>query len=389
MNASPTPTRAAIVTPKGRGAVACIAVAGPQAIAVVESLFRSASTRRVADQPLERILYGTWASTGEEIIVVRRSESNIEVHCHGGAAAAEAILASLAAAGSATVEWPEFIASAESSPIRAAAQVALAACTTQRTATILLDQYRGALDNTIKRVIKQLASGAMAHAVTGLNELLTWADFGQHLTTPWRVVIAGPPNAGKSTLINALVGYERAIVFDQPGTTRDVVTAGAAIDGWPIELADTAGLRNGGDTLEQAGAVRARDALQSADLAILVFDITQPWSQADKCLAGEHPNALVVYNKCDLLADERPVTQRPAHGLAGLLASAKTGMNLPILCQHIARKLVPRIPAAGSAIPFTAEQTAAIRSALACAEAGQSHEPTSILARLVATERPQ
>jgi tRNA modification GTPase len=368
--------------------VACIAVIGPQAVATVESLFRSAGGRRASDQSLDLILYGTWAPTGEEVIIVRRDESNIEVHCHGGAAAAEAILASLAAAGCAIIQWQEFIASQELSPIRAAARIALASCATQRTATILLDQYRGALEGAIKRVTEQLTRSHPALAVTELRELLTWTDFGQHLSTPWRVVIVGPPNVGKSTLINALVGYERAIVFDQPGTTRDVVTAGAAIDGWPIELADTAGLRSGGDTLEQEGARRARAALQSADQAILVFDITQAWSQEDERLASELPGALIVYNKCDLLADEK-ATQPAADRPGGLLASAKTGLHLPVLYEQIARRLVPCVPVAGSAIPFTAEQAAGIRSALAYVEDGHYPEAMAILARLVATEHPR
>jgi tRNA modification GTPase len=312
----------------------------------------------------------------------------MEVHCHGGAAAAESILASLAAAGCAIVPWQELIASEELSSIRAAARIALAECTTQRTAIVLLDQYRGALAGAIQRVTEQLTSGEPALAVAELRELVSWADFGRHLTSPWRLVIAGPPNVGKSTLINALVGYERAIVFDQPGTTRDVVTAGAAIDGWPIELADTAGLRAGGDALEQAGATRAREALQSADLAILVFDVTHPWSPENERLASEHQGALVVYNKCDLLRDEILATQPAADRPSGLLASAKSGLNLPLLCEQITRQLVPRVPPAGAAIPFTAEQAAAIRSALGCAEAGQGAEAAAILARLVATERP-
>ena len=80
-------------------------------------------------------------------------------------------------------------------------------------------------------------------AAARIREWLAWEDFGLHLTRPWNVVLAGRPNVGKSSLINALLGYTRSIVFDQPGTTRDVVTAATAIDGWPIELSDTAGLR--------------------------------------------------------------------------------------------------------------------------------------------------
>ncbi len=95
--------------------------------------------------------------------------------------------------------------------------------------------------------------------VAHLDAVLRWTDLGTHLATPWRVVLAGAPNVGKSSLINALLGYGRAIVFDQPGTTRDVVTADAAIEGWPITLADTAGLHDASDATESAGiALRGR-----------------------------------------------------------------------------------------------------------------------------------
>jgi tRNA modification GTPase len=389
MSSSFTPTRAALVTPVGRGAVACVSVAGPQAVAAVESLFHSSSGRRPAEQPLNRILFGSWATTGEEIIVVRRSESSIEVHCHGGAAAAEAILASLSAAGCTILPWQEFIAGEEPSRIRAAARIALAACATRRTATILLDQYRGALDKAIERVISQLHAGESAMAIAELRELSAWTSFGRHLTSPWRVVIAGPPNVGKSTLINALVGYERAIVFDQPGTTRDVVTAGVAIDGWPIELADTAGLRDGGDALEQSGAVRAREAIMSADLVILVLDVTQSGSPQNQNLVREHPGALVVYNKCDLLPANSAAPQIPAGFPTGLLASAKTGRNLSALCENISQRLVPRVPPAETAIAFTVEQSDAIQYALTDAQAGDFNEAIANLASLVAAKHPQ
>jgi tRNA modification GTPase len=89
------------------------------------------------------------------------------------------------------------------------------------------------------------------------------------------VVIAGPPNVGKSSLINALLGYQRAIVFDQPGTTRDVLTATTAIDGWPVELADTAGIREGDDAIETEGVARALAEIRAADLVVEVWDASQ------------------------------------------------------------------------------------------------------------------
>ena len=105
-----------------------------------------------------------------------------------------------------------------------------------------------------------------------LDAVLAYRHVGTHLTTPWRVVLTGRTNVGKSSLINALAGFERAIVSHQPGTTRDVVTTVTAIDGWPVQLADTAGLRISDDELETAGVRLAVETVQSADLIIAVED---------------------------------------------------------------------------------------------------------------------
>src|SRR4029079_15424602 len=152
------------------------------------------------------------------------------------------------------------------------------------------------------------------------------------------------PNVGKSTLVNALVGYERAIVFDQPGTTRDLVSAVTALDGWPIELTDTAGLRKSDQALEQEGIVRAKAEMQVADLVLLVFDATQAWSRNDETLVQEWSNALVVYNKCDLLAARADGTDARDGGPTGLLTSAKTGVNIAELIGRIVMRLVPAAP---------------------------------------------
>src|SRR4029453_4311997 len=128
-------------------------------------------------------------------------ENRVEIHCHGGAAALEAILDSLARAGCEMVSWQSFVATDDCSPIRTAAQVALANCSTERAAAILLDQYYGALDGSLVQVIALLKQDDTVAAMARLRELLSWADVGLHLTRPWRVVIAGPPNAGKSTLL--------------------------------------------------------------------------------------------------------------------------------------------------------------------------------------------
>src|SRR4029453_3197945 len=100
-----------------------------------------------------------------------------------------------------------------------------------------------ALGGAVRQVVAEITREDWSDAVELLGAVLEFAELGQHLTAPWRVVLAGPPNVGKSSLINALAGYQRTIVSHVPGTTRDVVTTTTAIDGWPVELADTAGLR--------------------------------------------------------------------------------------------------------------------------------------------------
>ena len=153
------------------------------------------------------------------------------------------------------------------SPIRAAALLDLTRAPTLRTAEILLEQTQGALDRELSRLIEEIR-GPHHLALEHLDRLIAHGQVGVRLTTGWRVVIAGRPNVGKSRLLNALAGYQRAIVDPTPGTTRDLVTALTAFDGWPVELVDTAGMRETDDAIERSGIDRTLRQTETADLVL-------------------------------------------------------------------------------------------------------------------------
>ncbi|HXD86322.1 MAG TPA: GTPase [Urbifossiella sp.] len=353
-------TAVSVLTPPGAGAIATVEVAGPQAWEMARQLFILASGGRQppdsrmvaenqgADAPrspgrtlpespqLHRFWFGKLAD-GDEVVLAMKSVDppRIEVHCHGGRR---------------VVQWvvDQFLASRErqrpeEQPLRSLTLPArqLIQAPTLRTAAILLDQYHGAFDRAI-RDPDQLA------------ELSSWASLGRHLVEPWKVAVAGPPNVGKSSLINALAGYQRSVVSETAGTTRDVVTVQVAFDGWPVELADTAGLRASSalgsadsasrlnlDPVEAEGLALADRYIRAADLVLWVVDAGAP-------LPDVRGNGLVVINKID-----QPAAWDRALYPDAIRVSALTGEGIAGLAAAIARALVPRVPPPGAAVPYT------------------------------------
>lgn len=357
-------TQICVLTAPGRSAIAVVAVAGPAAVELVRGHFQAVNGRPLSEQPISRIVYGHWDSgSGEDLVVCRCNADELEIHCHGGTQSVARIVDALTEAGGEQVEWPEWIAQRSACPLMAEAQIALSSATTLRTATILLEQYHGALRRELEAIHALLGEGSCDLAKVRVEQLADRAEFGLHLTLPWRVVIAGLPNVGKSSLINALVGYERAIVFDQPGTTRDVVSADTALDGWPVQLSDTAGLREPGDTVEASGVELARDRIEQAHLVVWLLDSTTLESetttnvgnlgakQAEEASSQlDKTKTLIVANKCDLAT--------PPKQLGGeyLAISATTGTNIAQLIDVMAGRLVPEVPTSQAAVPFTQRQ---------------------------------
>jgi tRNA modification GTPase len=349
-------TTVVVLTPPGRGAIATIQVTGADSLHLVSKHFQPAGRRALDRRGLGQLLFGRWdAPEGDEVVVCRRDPKCVEIHCHGGRMAPQAIVESLLADGCRPMEWDQWIAEYEVDRTRSAARIALASAGTLRAATILADQFGGALRRAIDALRHDLAEGRIREAQARVDRLLAAGRVGAHLLEPWRVVLAGWPNVGKSSLINALLGYRRVIVYDQPGTTRDVVTAGAAFDGWPVELADTAGLCASDDPLEAAGVARAREQLARADLVVLVFAADQPWRSDDETLLAEWPQALVVHSKCDVAAANTGRGRPP-----GARTSAVTGEGIAALERELVTRLVPAAPSSGQAVPFQPDQIASL-----------------------------
>jgi tRNA modification GTPase len=362
-------TVAALWTAAGRGAIATVRVALEfPASPLIDALpFCAANGRALSAQPIGRVVFGHWGGAArEEVVIGTVDQRSLEIHCHGGHAAAERILRDLAAVGCDVVSWAEALGRTES-PLRAEILAGMCRATTLPTAALHWEQANGVFEANV-RALMAATENDLAQAASKIRAWLAWADFGRHLTLPWRVVVAGRPNVGKSSLINAILGYTRCVVFDQPGTTRDVVHASTAIDGWPIELSDTAGLRASADPLESAGIARARAAVDRADLVIVLIDISQPASEADRAILNELPRALVVAHKCDLPVYDGADRWTPQDLAAWLRVSSKTGEGVESLVSAISKTLVPETPPATAVLPVTERQIAHLQRGLDAAE---------------------
>ena len=281
---------ATVLTPPGVGAIAVLAVAGPGAAAVLGSL----TGRKTAFEMLRTCLVKL-TDKGElldEGIVIRRAADIFEIHVHGGTAVVESILAALARYGMSVIPAEKVVgllrncgADGHESTIAAEALTALPGATSARSVRLLLAQRQGGLSMWAAENLQHLQQASPEasedHSLWRISTEAQWLLVRQgtleHLITPPRVAIIGPPNAGKSTLANMLIGRQRSITSDQPGTTRDWIDTAAQVgpagDTVQVVLVDTAGVRTAtDDPIEVQAMAGTHQQAHLADVIIFVVD---------------------------------------------------------------------------------------------------------------------
>ena len=336
-----------IATAAGEGGVAIVRVSGPEAVRLFEQAFRPRGARPPyeshrlmvghamdetgpIDEAMGVVMYAPRSYTREDVC---------EIHTHGGSAAASLVMRRLVRLGARPAEAVMGVISARSAAALRAGERQLEGGQSRfiRKAQEDLTALLSGLEAHIDYPDEIDEDEALAGLREGLDKLIAQLDGAidergaRIVRDGLRVALCGRPNAGKSTLFNALLGEDRAIVTDVPGTTRDVLEGSFTLDGTNVLLQDTAGLRDSGDAVERIGVERARAALSRADVALLVVDASQdPDGEALDLLRMEAPcPCAVLLNKEDAgerftvsqaeaLTDKRPVLRVSAREGEGL-----------------------------------------------------------------------
>jgi tRNA modification GTPase len=352
----------ALATPPGRSAVALVRLGGPGAFGVASRViadFRTEPPRRATlatfhagDQVIDRGLYTVFPAphsyTGEDLI---------ELSCHGGLLVPARLLAALQAAGARPAAPGEFtrraVLNGKLDLVQAEAVGDLIDATAPAQVGVALSQLEGGLSRRLAALRESLIqiqallsydidfpeedegpvpperiAGEIGEAVGQIQRLVSTAPAAERLREGALLVFAGRPNAGKSSLFNALLGTERALVTEIPGTTRDAIEAHTDFLGWPVRLADTAGLWNAPERIDRLGVEVSRRYLVAADLVLLCVEAGRTLGEDEAAIASERPS-LVVRTKADLV---------PRAG-DGVAVSALTGDGLGNLRRMAAERV--------------------------------------------------
>jgi tRNA modification GTPase len=397
----PADTIFACATAPGRAGIAVIRVSGPRTLEALAALgvgptvpryltrarFRDPETRESLDNGLVILFPGPHSYTGE---------TAAELHVHGSLAVVAAFYAALGRQpGLRLAEPGEFTRRAfengklDLTEAEAVADLVAAETAAQRRQALrqLSGELRQLYEGWRDRLMRMLAhleavidfpdegiplslSDEISASVSALDGeiALHLADNrrGERLRDGLSIAILGPPNAGKSSLLNALARREAAITSATPGTTRDVIEVHLDLGGYPAIIADTAGLRDSKDAIEAEGVRRARARAAEADLKLMVLDATRPEEVSPAVRALVNPDTLVVANKIDLAENESASAWTDCVGAAAALRiSVKTGAGLDVLLARLTEELARRFDATGAPLITRARHRAALEECVA------------------------
>ena len=381
-------TIAAIATPIGEGGLAVIRISGAQALAIADRIFSPAGKNSLKPSAAasHTIQFGYVVRDGktidEVLVAVMRAprtftrEDIVEITCHGGVLPAKMVLDAALAGGARLAEPGEFTrraflngridlaqAEAVADLIHSRTELALSAANEQLAGKLSrrINELRDDLLKTLAHVeayidfpeediaeeTKEQLLDRLERGVVFMDELLRTANEGQILRRGIRAAIIGRPNAGKSSLLNQLLGHERAIVSPIPGTTRDTIEETANIRGLPVVFIDTAGLREARDEIEVEGIRRSHESLQKAEFILHVFDASELLTEADEKYLREFAGKkrILVRNKIDL-----PVKLNLPEAVAQTFPSAGSP-DFPVRCSDGRLESRPNRQAGKPALP--------------------------------------
>ncbi|WP_019125332.1 tRNA uridine-5-carboxymethylaminomethyl(34) synthesis GTPase MnmE [Peptoniphilus grossensis] len=334
-------TIAAISTAIGEAGIAIVRMSGDDSINIIDKIFVSASKVKIAEAENRKFLYGHICDGDkkiDEVLVVKMkgphsytAEDIVEIHCHGGVVSVKRILNLILSKGARLAEKGEFtkrgFLNGRIDLTQAEAVIDLIKAKTDISFDLGLNQLGGALSEVLNKLKDELVSmqalivanidfpdediedAAYNDLLDRSNKILDKMDKllensknSRLLRDGINTVILGKPNVGKSSLLNGLLKYDRAIVTDIAGTTRDVIEDYINLDGVLLKISDTAGIRETEDEVEKIGVNIAREKLKDADLVIAIFDISRDFDQDDKEILKliENKKHIIILNKDDL-----------------------------------------------------------------------------------------
>jgi tRNA modification GTPase len=391
-------TIVAISTPPGRGGIGIVRLSGPAARTIAEPLLKLRHPLAPAQARFAEILDSTGETLDEAVVTFFEkphsytSEDIVEIAAHGSPVLLDHLLRQCLAIGARLAEPGEFTQRAFISGrldlTQAEAVHDLIESTTLHQARIAAQQLGGALSRLITPIKQQLialiaaleagidfaeddidtlpanqVTAQIAEIKAPLAALEKTFTYGRIVRDGFTLAIVGRPNAGKSSLFNRLVERDRAIVTATPGTTRDLITERVSLEGIPVELIDTAGLRESTHEAESIGIAKSREAMAEADVVLLVIDATAPIHQEDEAAIATLTDRpfLIVVNKQDIAPSE-PLFRRDSHSV--LETSALTGAGISELRRAILSLLTREAPVAETALVTNLRQQQAASAAL-------------------------